>query len=160
MTWNDITTQQTHNVDTTSLQRRCNVTTLQRRCNDVDATLCVCWESKTNQPKRKCNRNTALEWSIVKMLGLLIGPVYDITYNKICVTSKDWNQPVHPPNMASILVHPSLDWLEAVEGTCDQRRLWWDCVDAQADWSLRWSHKSYCRYCCAQAQFILPLASW
>ena len=37
------TTQQTHDVATTSLQRRCNVVTLQRRCNDVTATLCVCW---------------------------------------------------------------------------------------------------------------------
>ena len=24
-----------------------------------------------------------------------------------------------------------------------------DCVDAQADLSLRWLHKSYCRFCCA-----------
>ena len=38
---------------------------------------------------------------------------------------------------------PSLDSLEAVEGTCDQR--------AQADLSLRWSHKSYCRFCRALA---------
>ena len=35
----------THNVQTTSLQRRCNVVTLQRRCNDVVVTLCVCWAS-------------------------------------------------------------------------------------------------------------------
>ena len=31
-------TQQIHNVATTSLQRRCNVVTLQRRCNDVVVT--------------------------------------------------------------------------------------------------------------------------
>ena len=31
--------QQTHNVETTSLQRRCNVVTLQRRCNDVVSAL-------------------------------------------------------------------------------------------------------------------------
>ena len=30
-----MSSQQTHNVATTSLQRRCNVVTLQRRCNDV-----------------------------------------------------------------------------------------------------------------------------
>ena len=35
--------QQTHNVPSTSLQRRCNVMTLQRRCKDVVATLCACW---------------------------------------------------------------------------------------------------------------------
>ena len=32
------------------------------------------------------------------------------------VTSKDSDQPVHPPSMARVLVHPSLDSLEAVEG--------------------------------------------
>ena len=38
-----VSTQQTHNVATTSLQRRCNVVTLQWRCKDVVITLCVCW---------------------------------------------------------------------------------------------------------------------
>ena len=37
------------------------------------------------------------------------------TYNKTRVTSKD--QPVHPPSIARVLVHPSLDSPEAVEGT-------------------------------------------
>ena len=36
------------------------------------------------------------------------------------VTSKDSDQPVHPPSMARVLVHPSLDSLEAVEGPWDQ----------------------------------------
>ena len=37
-----------------------------------------------------------------------------------CVTSKDSDQPVHPPSVARILVCPFFDRLEAVEGTCDQ----------------------------------------
>ena len=78
-------------------------------------------------------------------------PAYDKTYNEICVTSKDSDQPVHPPSMARVLVHPSMDSPEAVEGTCDQWRLWSDCVDAQADLSLRWPYKSYCRFCHALA---------
>ena len=41
-------------------------------------------------------------------------------YNKTCVTSKDSDQPVHPPSMAWILVCPFLDSAEAVEGTCDK----------------------------------------
>ena len=41
------------------------------------------------------------------------------TYNKTCVNKKDLDQPVHPPSMSRILVHPSLDRPEAVEGTCD-----------------------------------------
>ena len=72
-----------------------------------------------------------------------IWPCYG--YNKTRVTSKVSDQPVHPPSMARVLVYSSLDSLKAVEGTCDQRRLRSDCANAQADLSLRWSHKSYCR---------------
>ena len=46
------------------------------------------------------------------------GPVHDKTYNKTYVTSKDSYQPVHPSNMPKVLVYPSLDSPEAVEGTC------------------------------------------
>ena len=44
-------------------------------------------------------------------------------YNKTCVTSKDSDQHVHTPSMARVLVYPSLDSPEAVEGNYDQRRL-------------------------------------
>ena len=47
-------------------------------------------------------------------------PAHDKTYNKTCVISKDSDLPVHPPSMARSLVYPSLDNLEAVEGTCNQ----------------------------------------
>ena len=50
-------------------------------------------------------------------------PEHDKTYNKTSVTSKDSDQLVHPLSMVKVLVFPSLDSLEAVEGTCDQRRL-------------------------------------
>ena len=48
---------------------------------------------------------------------------HDKIYNKTCVTSKDSDQPIHPPSIVRVLVHPSLNSPEAVEGTCDQRRL-------------------------------------
>ena len=70
---------------------------------------------------------------------------------KTCVTSKDSDQPVHPPSLARVLVYHSLDSPKAVEGTCNQQRLWSDCPAVQADLSLRWSHKSYCRFCHAPA---------
>ena len=41
--------------------------------------------------------------------------VHDKTYNKTCVTSKDFDQPVHPPSMARVLCNPSLDNPVAVE---------------------------------------------
>ena len=61
--------------------------------------------------------NTAYVYSACKKLN---EQVHDKTYNKTCVTSKDSDQPVHPPSMARVLVYPSLDSLEAVEVTCDQ----------------------------------------
>ena len=81
----------------------------------------------------------------------------DKTYNKTCVTSKDSDQPIYPPSIARVLFYPSLDIPEAVEDTCDQRKLWSDCADAQAVQSLRWSHKSYYRFCRALALFYLEV---
>ena len=46
-------------------------------------------------------------------------PAHDKTYNKTSVTSKDSDQPVHPPCMAKVFIYPSLGSLEAVECTCD-----------------------------------------
>ena len=54
---------------------------------------------------------------------LIYEPVHTKTYNNTCVTSKDPDQPVHPPSMARVLVYPSLDSPEAVEGPCNQQRL-------------------------------------
>ena len=53
----------------------------------------------------------------------MIEPAQDKTYNKTCVTSKDFDQPVHPPSMTRVLLHPSLGSMEAAEGTHNQRRL-------------------------------------
>ena len=63
---------------------------------------------------------SALGWNFQQMT---YKPAHHKTYNKTCVTSNDSDQTVHPPSMARILVHPSLDSLEAVEGTCNQWRL-------------------------------------
>ena len=57
--------------------------------------------------------------SFIKILTF--EPVYDKTYNKTCVTSKDSGQPAHPPSMARVLAFLSLDSLKTVESTCDQR---------------------------------------
>ena len=82
-----------------------------------------------------------------------------IACSKICVTSKDSDQPVHLPSMARLLVYSSLDIPEAVERTCDQSRCWSDCADAQADLSLCWLHKSYCRFCCMLAHICLCVST-
>ena len=56
-------------------------------------------------------------------MQVIFEPAHGKTYNKTYVSNKNSDQPVHPPSMARVLVHSSLDILEAVEGTCDQRRL-------------------------------------
>ena len=71
----------------------------------------------------------------------------ELTCNQIHMVSKDSNQAVCQTRIATVLVHPSLESPRVVEGTRDQQILWSDCADAQADLSLRWSHKSYCRFC-------------
>ena len=81
-------------------------------------------------------------------------PAHDKTYNKTCATSKDSAQLVYLHSIAMIPVYSSLDSLEAVEGICDQRRLWSDWADSQTNLILRWSHKSYYRFCRALAHFL------
>ena len=54
-------------------------------------------------------------------------PARDKTYNRTIrhvSLSKDSGYIVHLPGMARVLVYPSLDSLESVEGTCDKQRLW------------------------------------
>ena len=75
------------------------------------------------------------------------------TYNKYGLISKYSDQPVNQSTQfGKGLVYPYLNRLEAVEGTCDQRKLRSDCADAQADLSLLWLHKFYCGFCRALAQ--------
>ena len=59
------------------------------------------------------------------------------------MTNTDSDLPVNTLSMARVLIHPSLDSPGAVKVTRDQRRLCSACADAQADLTLRWSHKSY-----------------
>ena len=40
-------------------------------------------------------------------IGETYEQAHDKTYNKTCVTSKDSDQPVQPPSMATNLVYPS-----------------------------------------------------
>ena len=48
------------------------------------------------------------------------------------------------------ITYLSLDSPEAAEGTCDQVH-----ANAQADLSLRWSHRLYCRFCRALAHLLI-----
>ena len=69
-------------------------------------------------------------------LGNRYEPEHDKTYRKTCAAGKDSDQPVCSLSLTRVLVHPSLESPDTVEGTCDQQRLWSDCADAQSDLSL------------------------
>ena len=43
--------------------------------------------------------------------NIIIEPAHDRAYNKTCVTSKDSDQPVHPPSKARVLDYSSLNSL-------------------------------------------------
>ena len=70
---------------------------------------------------------------------------------KTSVTSKDSDQPVHPPSITMILVYVSLDHPEAHAIS----ELSSDCEDAQADLSLCWSHESCNFFSCAGSNYCL-----
>ena len=61
-----------------------------------------------------CGRHTALKPAVGKLNRF---QKEWHASNKKGTTLKDSNQPVHPPSMAWVLIYPSLDSPEAVEGT-------------------------------------------
>ena len=70
------------------------------------------------------------------------------------MTSIDSDQPINLPSMARVPVNPSLDSLEAVDRTCNQRRL----IRLQMHrLSLCWPLKSYSRFYRALARFSTSL---
>ena len=77
-------------------------------------------------------------------------------YNKTCATSEDSDQPAHPRSLIRVFAdrmcllqppgYPKRDKREPLS--------YW--VDVQAELSLFWSHRSYCRFCRALGQIIVP----
>ena len=66
-------------------------------------------------------------------------------------TSEDSDQPGHPPCLIRVfVVRMKKPWVLSYP-LSTQRRLWSDWVDAEADRSLRWAHRSFCWFCRAAA---------
>ena len=61
-------------------------------------------------------------------------------YNKTCVTSKDSDQPVHPPSMAKVFFYLWIAWrlykAPAISEASDQTKLMGRLI------CLQWLHKS------------------
>ena len=85
-------------------------------------------------------------------------PAHDKTYNKICATSEDSDQPAHPRSLIRVFA----DRMCLLQSPgCPQRDKrepspYW--VDVQADLSLL-LHSSYCRFSCALAQMVSDMVS-
>ena len=81
-------------------------------------------------------------------------PAHDKTCNKTCATSEDSDQPAHPRSLISVFSDhmcilkppgfPKRDEGETLP--------YWMYV--HADLSLCWSHRSYCRFCCAPDHLV------
>ena len=82
-----------------------------------------------------------------KQKVLIFEPAQDKTYNKACTTSKAPDKPLHPSSMARALFYPCLVSPKAIEGTCNQQRLWSDQTEQMCRLICLWLHKSYCRFC-------------
>ena len=80
---------------------------------------------------------------------------HDKTYNKTCATCEDFDQTAHPRSLIRVLaVCMCLLQPQGYSKRYEQEPLpFW--VDVQADLSVSWSHRSYCRVCCAPAHTIL-----
>ena len=92
-------------------------------------------------------------------------PPHDKTNKMICAPSDDSDQPGHPPSLIRVFaVRMKKAWVFSYQMSA-MRRLWSDWVDAQADLSLRWVHRSFCWFCHEAAdifvddsiQFIITL---
>ena len=71
---------------------------------------------------------------------------HDKTYNKTCATSGDSDQPAHPRSLIRVFAdRMRLLWPPGYPMRDKQEPLsYW--VDAQADLSICWSQRSYCRF--------------
>ena len=68
----------------------------------------------------------------------------DKTNKMTCVPSEDSDQPGHPPSLIRVFAVRMKKHLVLSYPLSAQQRLWSDWVDAQADQSLRWEHRSFC----------------
>ena len=75
-------------------------------------------------------------------------------YIRTCAPSEDSDQIACSAQSDQNLHWALLDSTGCRVSSCGQWRLWSDCVDAQADLSLRWAHTSECTFSNVAAYFI------
>ena len=79
-------------------------------------------------------------------------PPHDKTNKMACASSKDSDQPGHPPSLIKVFTVRMKTALVLSYLLSAQWGLWSDWVDAQADLSLGWAHMPFCWFCHEAAQ--------
>ena len=85
-------------------------------------------DSQNNNNNKPCKDNCATTWQ---------------NQQSDCTPSEDSDQPGHPPSLISIFAVRSMGSFRPKLPSCGQRRLWFDCANAQADLSLRWAQTHF-----------------
>ena len=75
----------------------------------------------------------------------------------ICAPSEDSDQPGQLPSLIRVFTVRSIGSERSNVSSCEQRRLWSDWADDQADLSLRWVHMPFCWFCHEAAHLWLTL---
>ena len=99
----------------------------------------------------------AIPWSQVFCWHCSLEPPHDKTNKTACAPSKDSDQPGHLPSLIIIFAHMKKAWVLSYPLSA-QWRLWSDWVNAQADLSLRWVHRSVCCWFCHEAAHLISFS--
>ena len=75
-------------------------------------------------------------------------PAHNKTNKMKYAPSKDSDQPVHPPSLIVFAVHMKKPWVLGYP------------LDAQADLSLCWAHRSFCFFFHTATEFCFPDGEW
>ena len=77
-----------------------------------------------------------------------------------CASSEDSIKPAHSRSLIRVFHGRILDSQERTVSSCGQRRLLSDCVDVQADLSLRWTYISEVTFSRVTAHYVYVLGRY
>ena len=85
---------------------------------------------------------------------------HDKIYNKTCATSEVSDKPAHPPGLTRVFAYFMCLSQPPDYTKRDEREPLPYRVDIQADMSLCWLHRSFCRFCHGLAQIKVDLLTY
>ena len=99
----------------------------------------------------------ALQTGRAKRRDNIFEPAHDKTYNKTFATSEDLDQPALPRSLIRAFADRMCRLQPPGYPKMNEREPLPYWVDVQADLSLCWSHRSYCRFCRALTLLFMSL---